>query len=136
MSGRIQGATLRSDSISIIRNQVWLSGQYSFGKGFDVLGMVMQRFEVGEGAMNHTSLGLATRYSRQNFNFSGELIYQISGSNRILDGGFNAGFRVLPRVMYVFHLATRDDPDNDNAKKKLVVRSGLRWNFSESYDKK
>lgn len=131
LSGRVQGAILRGDSISVNRNQLWLSGQYSLGKGIDLLGMVMQRFEIGNTSDNQTSLGIATRFSKSNFNFSGELIYQINGSQGVLDGGLNAAFRIMPKVLYVFHLATRDDPSDENIKKQLVARSGLRWNFSE-----
>ncbi len=136
MSGRIEGATLRSDSFNVLRNQIWLSGQYSLGKGFDLLGLLMQRFEYGDGAQDQTTMGLAVRYNKPNVSFSGELVYQNNNKKGIFDGGFNFGFKVLPRLMYVFHLATRDDPDNVDAKKKIVIRSGIRWNFSESYSKR
>jgi hypothetical protein len=136
MSGRIKGATLHSDSFNVLRNQIWLSSQYSFGKGFDLLGLLMQRFEEGDGAQDQTTVGLAVRYNKPNVSFSGELVYQNSNKKGVYDGGFNVGFRVLPRIMYVFHLATRDDPDNLDTKKKIVIRSGIRWNFSESYIKR
>lgn len=136
MSGKIEEATLQSDNFNAIRNQIWLSGQYSLGKGFDLLGMIMQRFEYGDNAQDQTTMGFAVRYNKPNVCFSSELVYQNSNKKGFFNGGFNIGFKVLPRIMYVFHLATRDDPDTVDAKKKVVIRSGIRWNLSESNSKR
>lgn len=131
MAGQIRSATLRSDSFNVLKNQIWLSGQYTLTGGFDLLGTLIKRFENSDDLDDETWIGFGVRFNRRKSMFSGELVYKQVGDKGSWDGGFNVGFNLLPKILMVVHLATEEDTASKDGGKKAVIRTGIRWNMSE-----
>lgn len=129
-AGRFINSDFKLDSLKGYRNQVWLSSQYSFGKGLNLLGLVMYRNNIIQGLenINELKIGVGLKYLASNVNIGGEIVYSSESSNQ--DIGVNIETLIMKRLILYTSIGNRSEASSSD--NKIRVMSGIKWNLSET----
>ncbi|RMA56785.1 hypothetical protein [Ulvibacter antarcticus] len=129
-AGRFKNSDFKSDSLQGYRNQAWVSAEYSFGKGINMLALIMYRNNVLEKKtdINELKWGMGLRYLSAHVNIGGEVIYSSEKSD--LDLGVNIEILIMKNLILYASIGNRSEIGEieDN---KIRVTPGLKWNLSE-----
>lgn len=121
-SARLRSGLVQADSIQGYKNQVWLSGQYCFGKGINLMGMIMYRNDL-MAKMHEFRSGLALRYVGKKTNISGEMVY--SSEQSFIGIGMNIEVRVLSQIILYANVGNNS---NENPKDGSIhIKPGIKW---------
>lgn len=132
---RALGSSSDRDSFLLIRRQFWISGQYDFKKGINLMTLIMYRQNDGffnkteqkiDDLKNELKVGLGLRYNSGKVNFGGELIY--NSVTEKIDRGINLEIEIGQSISFYVSYNRESELSSDNSKLKL--RPGLRWNLS------
>jgi len=128
IANRAQGGYISSDSLIAYRNQVWMSGQYNFGKGTNLLGLAMLRNTTmtNEENVNEIMLGLGIRHLGKNINIGAEVIYSNEKDNLEING--NIELRYFKNILMAISIGSESENLTGN---KLIVKPTLRYNLSQ-----
>ncbi len=130
-AGRFINSHFNLDSLNGFRNQAWISGQYSFGKGIDLMSLVMFRSNniINQKDINELKLGVGLKYLTQNVNIGGELVYSSEKSN--LDIGVNIEILIMKRLILYASIGNRSSIHSID-EDKIKIMPGIKWNLSET----
>jgi hypothetical protein len=129
-AGRARASSLEADSISIFRHQVWLSGQYDFGKALSVSSILMYRYNalLLKEDRDEVMAGLGLRHTGNQTNLFGELTWSSLGGG--IDFRANLEIRLIPRLILYVSAGSENDLLNA-AVDRFIIRPGIKWNLSE-----
>jgi len=120
---------LSADSLFNYRNQIWLSGQYNFGSGLNMMGLCMWRNTmIISGDVNELIVGLGLRYLGRKANFGGEIVY--SDQKDYLEIGANIEVLVAKGVLLAVSVGNGSQ-DGDEENGRLFVKPTFKYNISE-----
>lgn len=126
VAGRLHGGALTSDSLDPVRHSLWLSGQYTASRRFDILATVQVRSAFRSDA--RVWLGAALQRKTTAVDYRAELYYD----TRSHDGhpGLAVEARVLPGVGFAAGLASQPVDFAGTGPRLLVVRTLLHWFYT------
>ena len=126
---RASNGKLSADSLFNYRNQVWLSGQYNFGDGFNMMGLCMWRNTmIISGDVNELVVGFGVRYLGKKANFGGEIVY--SDQKDYLEIGANIEVLVAKGVLLAVSIGNGSQ-EGDEENSRLIVKPTFKYNISE-----
>lgn len=126
---RALNGKLSADSLFSYRDQIWLSGQYSFGKGLNVMGLCMWRnTAISSGNTDEVLFGVGVRYIGKRANFGGEVIYSDQKDN--LEIGANIEALIAKGVLLCVSIGT-GSPDFSEDSNRIFVKPTFKYNISE-----
>ena len=128
-AGRMLNGAFHLDSLLAYKNQFWISGQYSFGKGINISGLAMYRNNIiqNKDNINELMLGLGFRHMGKKSNIAGEFVY--SSIKKHLEVNVNFEMLVMNRLIFYASIGNRSDIINDDNKIKIIP--GIKYNLSE-----
>ena len=130
IAGRAINNSFKTDSIATYRHQVWLVGQYDFGKNkMSLNGMFMYRHEKNFGNVDTTFnkgiiSGISLKHYGNKLIMSGEIIY--NGIQKEIGFGAYVEAYLLPNIS-VYASYSKDEVSNS-----YYFKPGVKYNFSES----
>lgn len=127
---RAKGGALSRDSLVNYRNQAWLSGQYNFGNGHNLLGLAMFRntfMDIGK-AQGEVLLGVGYRHLGAMVNAGGELTY--SSQKDFIELALHVEVQLVDNVIFVLSMGNGSEFIG-NQNNRLVIKPTFRYNFSE-----
>ena len=126
IAGRLHGGVLMGDSLDPVRHSLWLSGQYTASRRFDILATVQVRSVFRSDA--RVWLGAALQRKTTAVDYRAELYYD----TRSHDGhpGVAVEARVLPGVGLVAGLASQPVDFAGTGPRLLVMRTLLHWFYT------
>jgi len=125
MAGRLLSGSLVRDSLVAVRHTVWLSGQYTAGPRFDILGTVQVREAFRSGAVLWIGAGMQRKF--RGVDLLAACTYQTT--TRTLHPDLAVDIRLLSNVALVAALtapATSSRSLVDPSSRKLAFRIALR----------
>lgn len=131
LAQRARGGVLSADSLSTYRNQVWMSGQYSFGNGTNLLGLAMYRnTKMSDNPTEDAALlGVGVRHIGKIVNVGGEVVY--SSEKDYLEISGNIETRLFDNVLLAISIGNGSE-DGMNENNRLLVKPTLKYNLSQS----
>lgn len=128
-SQRGLGGKISADSLMHFRSQVWLSGQYNFGKGLNLLGLAMNRnTSMTSGNVNELLFGVGLRKMGKRVNGGLEVIY--SNQKDYLEIGANIEVLLIKNILLVVNVGNASN-DMSNVNNQLMIKPTLKYNISE-----
>lgn len=130
-AGRKPGDLLKLDPIIGFRDQLWLSAQYHFGQGLNILGLVMHRsteMVQQPKEMNEFVMGIGIRKITDKINFGGEIMY--SSEKEYLEVAGNVEAKLLDNILLIVSIGNGSDMMNMN-NNQLMIKPTLKYNLSQ-----
>ena len=123
------GGNIRADSLIHFRSQVWLSSQYNFGKGLNLLGLAMNRNTSAiSGNINEFLFGVGIRKMGKKVNAGAEVIY--SKEKNYLEIGANIEVLLIKNILLAVNIGNVSN-DIGEVNDQLMIKPILKYNLSE-----
>lgn len=131
LAQRARGGILSADSLATYRNQAWMSGQYSFGNGTNLLGLAMYRNTklIDDSNVDEVLLGLGLRHLGNAVNIGGEVVY--ASEKKYIEINGNIETRLFDNVLLAISIGNGSE-DGMNENNRLLVKPTLKYNLSQS----
>ena len=127
---RAKSGIIHSDSLVNFRNQIWLSSQYSFGQGTNLMGMVMYRnTQLPTEKMKEFVAGIGLRHLGDKVNIGGEILY--SSEKKNLEIGANLETKLLDNVLFILSVSNGSSDMLMLENNRLMIKPTLKYNLSE-----
>ncbi len=128
-SQRGLGGKISADSLIHFRSQIWLSGQYNFGHGWNMLGLAMNRnTSMTNGNVNELLFGAGLRKMGKKVNLGAEVIY--SNQKDYLEIGANIEVLLINNILLAVNIGNSSQ-DMGNENNQLMIKPTLKYNISQ-----
>lgn len=128
-SGRMLNGLADRDSLTTEVNRAWLSYRFAPKRMAQTDFLATTQWKDGPEVERELLVGVAARINTSVGSFAGEIAY--GSESRTLHPGFNAEFRIVPRVSIIAALVS-DSDDIATPVRRVRFRTNLRWNLSET----
>jgi len=123
---RAHGGKIDADSLGHYRFQTWLSGQYNFGKGWNIMGMAMYRntkMEIDD--LIDFVGGLGIRYISKRFGVGGEFMYSLENQ---FEYGANLEYLLGKGILLGLRFGNDNEEINSN---RWMLKPTIKYNLSQ-----
>jgi hypothetical protein len=131
-ASRFINSDFRLDSLAKYRNQFWISAQYSFGNGLDLLGLALYKnnYFPSDESVGEVQLGVGIKYLSPSIIIGGEVVYSTEKSD--LDMGINIETIVSDKIILFVSIGNRSEINSVGDENKLKVQPGIKYNLSQT----
>ncbi len=129
LSGRLHHGTVAADSLTTLRHQIFVTGQWILGPRADLLTTVQYRHAFRDDDFLQAGVGLLRKTTH--FDVLVELAYDTAGHD--LRPGLATSARLLPRLAAQASLSARPREPGRDGPAQLEVALTLRWFFAHDH---